>query len=625
MTHIVTENCIQCKHTECVDICPVDCFKETPLMLVIDPDECIDCAVCVSACPTNAIYAEEDVPQNQEKFIKVNSFFSKRKEVNSITKRKEPLGTAKAWLHIENKIQYLELDFDALLISLQKDLQNTDGSLRANAVNCLDTLTPEQIESALMDSESIVRKTIAKREDFLPTSDQFSRGLLDITAEVRAVFFGLKKVSLSGEQIELGLNDNFELVRCITLNRNFVPSKSQFLRHVKNQNTTEQALMWGKLDRFIFDEIAENQNNSILIRAIREFREPLLSDDINKLLKNKDFNVIVEILDRSIKYPADCLLNSEQIDNFLTHTEEKLRIKLLDKYANKLTPGQIERCLKDSVGDVRRVAVSLKKKLLSPEQVESALVDESEIVRIEVLKVKKLVLTTNQVDRALRDSSDEVRLAVVRNNQNLFTSNQIDFLLRNGSEAVLLDLLSRKYLSISEDQYNYINLNCSIFIRKKVVEKIGFTPSIKQILQGLSDECVDIRYEFRKFIGSLDNETLLNNAIKGYSLITCTFTDSIEDTLERMQILDTWTTEKKALKDKLIEQLKEANYVFFNTSSRTALISNVGESCLYDVPLKKRGGLTRFAGKRVRLVCVGHERYSSVIIAAQSINDLRSD
>ena len=55
MTHIVSDSCIRCKYTDCVDVCPVDCFREGPNMLVIDPDECIDCAVCIPECPVNAI------------------------------------------------------------------------------------------------------------------------------------------------------------------------------------------------------------------------------------------------------------------------------------------------------------------------------------------------------------------------------------------------------------------------------------------------------------------------------------------------------------------------------------------------------------------------------------------
>ena len=73
MTHVVSESCIRCKYTDCVDVCPVDCFREGPNKLVIDPDECIDCAVCIPECPANAIFAEEDVPQDQVHFIELNA------------------------------------------------------------------------------------------------------------------------------------------------------------------------------------------------------------------------------------------------------------------------------------------------------------------------------------------------------------------------------------------------------------------------------------------------------------------------------------------------------------------------------------------------------------------------
>ena len=72
MTHVVTEPCIKCRYTDCVDVCPVDCFREGPNFLVIDPDECIDCAVCIPECPVNAIYAEEDVPADQRDFTALN-------------------------------------------------------------------------------------------------------------------------------------------------------------------------------------------------------------------------------------------------------------------------------------------------------------------------------------------------------------------------------------------------------------------------------------------------------------------------------------------------------------------------------------------------------------------------
>jgi ferredoxin len=104
MTHVVSESCIRCKYTDCVDVCPVDCFREGPNMLVIDPDECIDCAVCIPECPVNAIYAEEDLPPNQLAFIKLNAELAQADGWKSITSRKPPRPDADEWKDKTDKI-----------------------------------------------------------------------------------------------------------------------------------------------------------------------------------------------------------------------------------------------------------------------------------------------------------------------------------------------------------------------------------------------------------------------------------------------------------------------------------------------------------------------------------------
>jgi ferredoxin len=107
MTHVVTESCIRCKYTDCVDVCPVDCFREGPNMLVIDPDECIDCAVCIPECPVNAIFAEEDVPADQIAFIKLNAELTHHAGWKSITKRKAPPDDAEEWRDKPGKLEQL--------------------------------------------------------------------------------------------------------------------------------------------------------------------------------------------------------------------------------------------------------------------------------------------------------------------------------------------------------------------------------------------------------------------------------------------------------------------------------------------------------------------------------------
>ena len=106
MTHVVTESCISCRYTDCVDVCPVDCFRQGPNFLAIDPDECIDCAVCIPECPVNAIFAEEDVPEAQRPFIAINIELSKTWP--SITRMVPHLPDADDWKDVPDKLKHLE-------------------------------------------------------------------------------------------------------------------------------------------------------------------------------------------------------------------------------------------------------------------------------------------------------------------------------------------------------------------------------------------------------------------------------------------------------------------------------------------------------------------------------------
>ncbi len=106
MTYLVTENCIKCKHTDCVEVCPVDCFHEGPNFLTINPDECIDCGVCVPECPVDAIVPDNDVNIDVVFWTELNGRLSKKWPV--ITKRKEALPDAKEWKDKPGKLDLLE-------------------------------------------------------------------------------------------------------------------------------------------------------------------------------------------------------------------------------------------------------------------------------------------------------------------------------------------------------------------------------------------------------------------------------------------------------------------------------------------------------------------------------------
>lgn len=106
MTYIVTENCVRCKFTDCVDVCPVDCFYEGPNFLAINPDECIDCGVCVPACPASAIFADTTNGIDVPFYIELNARLSKKWP--NINKKKQSLPDASEWQGKPDKLKYLE-------------------------------------------------------------------------------------------------------------------------------------------------------------------------------------------------------------------------------------------------------------------------------------------------------------------------------------------------------------------------------------------------------------------------------------------------------------------------------------------------------------------------------------
>lgn len=106
MTFVVVESCIKCKYTDCVEVCPVDCFYEGPNFLVINPDECIDCALCEPECPVDAIKSEDDLMPEEQQFLEINARLSQLWP--NINTRKEPPEDADEWAEVDDKLQYLE-------------------------------------------------------------------------------------------------------------------------------------------------------------------------------------------------------------------------------------------------------------------------------------------------------------------------------------------------------------------------------------------------------------------------------------------------------------------------------------------------------------------------------------
>jgi ferredoxin len=111
MTHVVTEACIRCKYTDCVAVCPVDCFHEGPNFLVIDPAVCIDCGVCIPECPVEAIVEESDLKPEHAEYLRLNAELSLKWPV--IAQSQDPLPHADDWAKRTGKRELLALDTPA--------------------------------------------------------------------------------------------------------------------------------------------------------------------------------------------------------------------------------------------------------------------------------------------------------------------------------------------------------------------------------------------------------------------------------------------------------------------------------------------------------------------------------
>lgn len=106
MTYLVTDNCIRCKHMDCVTVCPVDCFYEGENMLVINPDECIDCGVCQPECPVDAIFSDLELAEpDRSKWIDINVTYSSKWPNITEARPEDVPEDADKWAGVENKFE----------------------------------------------------------------------------------------------------------------------------------------------------------------------------------------------------------------------------------------------------------------------------------------------------------------------------------------------------------------------------------------------------------------------------------------------------------------------------------------------------------------------------------------
>ncbi|NOU14057.1 MAG: ferredoxin family protein [Methylococcaceae bacterium] len=430
MTYVVTENCIKCKFTDCVDVCPVSCFHEGPYYLVINPVECIDCSLCQPECPTNAIYPEADVPQGQEIFLELNAKFSK--EWPLIIQKQSPFPDADDWNGKEGKLNILDRNF---LMFMQVGLTDSEAGNKTLSVRYIPELTEFQIEDALNDQDYSVRVAIINRRQFKLTPSQVERCLIDKNPDVRIAIASRTDIKLTPAQIERGITDEELKVKMAFLNRgDFIFTTEQFEHGLKSDFHEVGSFFTGLLrnsaQKIIQKYALNHSDNNIRNLAVKYYPERLSSEQIACGLADPDYSVRIAYLERD-----ECEVTSKQLDDSLKTGSPELIVSCLSKF-NNLNDAQLEKAFSSKFYEVRRQLISNEKISLNPTLIERALADKNVSVRLAVIARKDFKPTQEQLKIGLTDKSYKVRTEFLRFTDRSDLTDKINSIFANQNDII---------------------------------------------------------------------------------------------------------------------------------------------------------------------------------------------
>lgn len=627
MTHVVTESCILCKHTDCVDVCPVDCFRETPFMLVIDPDECIDCAVCIPECPVNAIWAEEDVPAGQKSLIAVNQKLALIG--TAITRRKSPLPNAEAWKEIPGKAVLVESDLT--------DGQVTNVDVKMDRLQHLATaksLSPEEWSSAMNDSNPLIRLLVVARSDFSLERNRLDQGLsdssedvrriciekcgaeltksnvktllLDSSSGVRLALMRAKASTLSKDQVDLALNDTESEIRLTVIQvPGFRPTDQQLIHGLERGNRVEVKALLERMSKVQIELVLTHPSAVVRSAAFGHATLALTPAQIQAALQDPDMRVRRAVIDRE-----DLQLTPRQFVDIIGSG----CLDIIDVASRKANTECVEESL--NLADESLCArVVGQASTMTAEQVNRCIADQRSEVALTVLKKKGRKLTQRQVSIALQSTSPEVRrLAVNLYGVERLTEKQFSACLSDPDEMIRCLAVSCQLIEISEDQMEQAIADRKLRVRSAAASRKDFLPNVLQFKRGVSDKSKKIQEiystRFALVKGKIVDVTKQNSFEPARQL---------KNILQEIASIETWTNKKHQLKDELLVLLQKLNYVQFTVDARRAWLFYVGEHKVIDVPHNQRGHLQPMRGKKVHLVCVGQGRYSSIAFAAKIV------
>ena len=629
MTHVVTENCIQCKNTDCVDVCPVDCFRETPLMLVIDPEECIDCGICIAECPTNAIFYKDDVPIEQNTLIKLNAKLSMNSP--SIIKSKAPLATAATWRDIRGKALLLELD--SIILDKLNTPEKEASYKRIIAANALST---KEWRNLLVDEDPMVRMLAATRHDFFLDRKQLIRGLSDINESIRKFYLTRSGLALKASDIDTLLNDpsssvRIELVRikagnltpiqcdkalfdsdidvrvALINSKDFFPTQEQFFCVLENGSTIERRAMLTRLEPSFLPSAKSHASAEVRSAAYGHESLKLSADEVSVGLSDPDQSVRHAVVSRQDFQPSPAIFYE-----LLTQGNPRI----IDVISGKADQACIEGILDHANTNAVAQVVS-KAKIITTVQLRHCLTNDQPQVVLAALNRLGDQLTNNQLSICLQSNHEHIReKAVAQFKMARMPPLSIEKCLSDPSSKIRSLVVGSAAVKLSNDQLNRSLKDKAGIVRLAVANRLDFLPNAEQFELGITDRSKKVRETFlvrfkktgRRVVNLNKEIGQLSNGEKKRRLNVV---------LDELSQIHTWTARKHQLKQELESLLSILEYILFTVDSRRAWFTQFGMQRVIDVPINKRGPLQSMRGKKAHIVCLGTAPYSSVYFAAK--------
>jgi len=596
-------------------------------MLVIDPDECIDCAVCVPECPVSAIYAEEDVPKEQKNLISINKYLALSSE--PITRRKSPLASASTWKDIPGKGMIVEAEHgNSEFLATSKNGRNYQDFFKT------ESLTPADWNHLLKDDDPVIRLMTASRPDFEIDKTRLVYGLKDRSDVIRRLYVRKGKELLSGSQIDNLLKDSSEIVRLEVVNQcagnfsvkhfdaalndkdaevrlaamrspNFFPVENQIIRGLSSESNIEVKAMLGRLDGKLAKIAFEHPSASVRCAAYSFYPLKLSQDVIQAGLEEPDLALKMAVIQRSDFKPSQAQFESivklgerhlveaisrkadaQCLANFLSLCSETTCAQVI-RFSENIPVDLVNRCLADSRSEIVLTTIRKVGRKLTQKQLGICLNSVDFEVRQEAIiyyGIDRLPL--KHLSNCLQDSNEFIRAMVAGNSAIELTPSQLEILLQDRALRVRLAVASRR----------------------------DFAPNKHQYKRGLTDKAAKVREIFSSRF-KISKEKILDKHKKE----VLASSEKLHQVLDEISKLKTWTSEKFRLKEDLNSLLALLEYTQFKVDARNAWLSQFGEHKIIDVPQDKRGHLRSLRGKKVHLICLGQGRYSTIFFAARAV------